>query len=150
MGSEMCIRDRLAFMVYMGVLGSVFISMGRIYRKCRYRPDLEWAMNYARMMEATTVGFAIGAFFLNRGHFDLWYHWLALVAALNLCANAALRRPPQLGADQSAGRQQASEVVVSIPGLRSANGGRVVSASADREVASAPAPVVWRNRRRWR
>lgn len=140
----------LAFMVYMGVLGSVFISMGRIYRKCRYRPDLEWAMNYARMMEATTVGFAIGAFFLNRGHFDLWYHWLALVAALNLCANAALRRPPQLGADQSAGRQQASEVVVSIPGLRSANGGRVVSASADREVASAPAPVVWRNRRRWR
>jgi hypothetical protein len=45
-------------------------------------PHMRWAADYARMMEATTVGFMIGATFLNRGHFDLVYHWLALVTAL--------------------------------------------------------------------
>lgn len=140
----------LAFICYMGVLGSVFLSMGRIYNKCRYRPDLEWAMNYARMMEATTVGFSIGAFFLNRGHFDLWYHWLALVAALNLCASAALRRTPQLGAATESETQRTGKVVVALPGLRGRNGGAQVAASAATAGRATAPAVVWQNRKRWR
>jgi putative inorganic carbon (HCO3(-)) transporter len=140
----------LAFIVYMGVLGSVFYTMGRIYKQCRYRPDLEWAMNYARMMEATTVGFSVGAFFLNRGHFDLWYHWLALVAALNLCASAALRRAPQLGAATESKLKRAGKVVVALPGLRNRNGGAAVAASTDPAGQAAAPVVVWQNRKRWR
>ena len=46
------------------------------------RPDMEWAWFYARMFEATTFGFMIGAVFLNRGHFDLLYHWIALITCM--------------------------------------------------------------------
>lgn len=140
----------LAFVVYMGVLGSVFLSLGRIYKQARVRPDLFWAMNYARMMEATTVGFSVGAFFLNRGHFDLWYHWLALVAALNLCASEAIRRAPQLGAatESRSKTKSSSKVVVALPGLRGANGGAEVAGSSGAST-SGPA-VVWQNRKRWR
>jgi putative inorganic carbon (hco3(-)) transporter len=83
----------LAFIVYLVLLFSVFFACRRVFRLGRSRPDLLWAANYARMMEATMIGFLCGAFFLNRGHFDLIYHWLALVSALVLVANAAAREP---------------------------------------------------------
>lgn len=145
----------LAFIVYMGVLGSVFVSLGSLYKRCRNRPDLEWARNYIRMMEATTVGFSVGAFFLNRGHFDLWYHWLALVAALSLCARAALRKAPQLGAATESKTRKAGKVRVALPGLRSRSGDLAVAgaAVAAQSAAKPGAPnggVVWKNRKRWR
>lgn len=84
----------LAFVVYLLLLASVFVTCRRIVSMGRMRPDLAWAANYARMMEATTVGFLVGAFFLNRGHFDLVYHWLALVTALSAITAAAWREAP--------------------------------------------------------
>lgn len=84
----------IAFAIYLVLLGSVFATCAWVYRAGRQRLDLLWMQNYARMMEATTVGFMVGAFFLNRGHFDLIYHWLALVSALGAVAYAAYVRQP--------------------------------------------------------
>jgi putative inorganic carbon (HCO3(-)) transporter len=84
-----------AFVVYLLLLGSVFVTCRRVFMMGRMRPDLAWAANYARMMEATTVGFLVGAFFLNRGHFDLVYHWLALVTSLSAIVAAAWRAAPE-------------------------------------------------------
>lgn len=84
----------LAFLVYLLLLASVFVACAWVRRSSRSRPDLLWAANYARLMEATTIGFLVGAFFLNRGHFDLIYHWLALVTALVAIAAAERRRAP--------------------------------------------------------
>ncbi|MBK8098561.1 MAG: putative O-glycosylation ligase, exosortase A system-associated [Planctomycetes bacterium] len=85
----------LAFAVYMSLLASVFLTCRRLVLMGRLRADMEWARDYARMMEATTVGFMIGAMFLNRGHFDLVYHWLALVTSLAAVAWVAWARGPQ-------------------------------------------------------
>lgn len=84
----------LAFVAYLLLIGSVFATCRRVFRLGWSRPDLAWASNYARMMEATSIGFAVGAFFLNRGHFDLWYHWLALVTSLLGVTRASLRSAP--------------------------------------------------------
>ena len=84
----------IAFAIYLMLLLSVFTTCSRVFKMGRMRPDMAWAMDYARMMEATTVGFMVGAVFLNRGHFDLLYHWLALVTSLAFVAgNAWARRP---------------------------------------------------------
>jgi probable O-glycosylation ligase (exosortase A-associated) len=90
-----------AFAVYMALLVSVFVLCRKVYRIGRSRTDLAWAADYARMMEATTVGFMVGAFFLNRGHFDLIYHWLALTTALGSVAMAAWLRTPAGAAARS-------------------------------------------------
>lgn len=84
----------IAFLVYLTLLASMFLLCRRVYRIGRSRPDLAWALDYARMMEATTVGFMIGSFFLNRGHFDLVYHWFALATALGTVTIAAQRMLP--------------------------------------------------------
>ena len=134
----------LAFIVYLCLLASVFWTLGRVYRQARLRPDLTWAMNYSRMMEATTVGFSVGAFFLNRGHFDLFYHWVALVAALNLCASAAMRRAPQAADVTDQKKRRGGQVVVALPGLRP-------PARARSNVATTgDAAIVWQNKKRWR
>ena len=43
-------------------------------------------INYASMFEASLVAFVVGSAFLNRAHFDLFYHWVALVIAFGLIA----------------------------------------------------------------
>ncbi|MBL8751612.1 MAG: putative O-glycosylation ligase, exosortase A system-associated [Planctomycetes bacterium] len=84
----------IAFVVYLALLLSVFVVCRRVYRIGRSRPDLAWIADYARMMEATTIGFLVGAFFLNRGHFDLVYHWLSLVTALAAVAFGVYAKAP--------------------------------------------------------
>jgi len=85
----------IAFVIYMALLASVYVSCRRLRHAAKLRSDLYWIMDYARMMEATTFGFMIGAVFLNRGHFDLIYHWLGIMACLVLIAHAELMRVPQ-------------------------------------------------------
>ncbi len=84
----------IAFAIYLVLLFSVFFSCSRIFRMGKARADMRWAMDYARMMEATTVGFMVGAVFLNRGHFDLLYHWLALVTSFSAIGLALWLKPP--------------------------------------------------------
>ena len=83
------------------------------------------------------------AFFLNRGHFDLFYHWLALVAALNLCARTELAKAPEiLAVDTKPDERRATgEVTVSMPGMRAP---RPAVAGAGAEV------IAWQKRTRWR
>lgn len=92
-----------AFVCYLLLLGSVFVACRHVTRLAANRPDLAWAGVYARMMETTTVGFMVGAFFLNRGHFDLVYHWLSLVTALSLVAQAAYARAPEVAGERARG-----------------------------------------------
>jgi probable O-glycosylation ligase (exosortase A-associated) len=82
----------VAFTIYMTLLGSMFVASRRVRRWARVRPDLAWAGNYARMMEATTVGFMVGSFFLNRGHFDLVYHYIAIMSCIVFVARDELHQ----------------------------------------------------------
>lgn len=93
----------IAFVVYLLLLVSVFFACRRVFQLSRLRADLRWAGNYARMMEATMIGFLVGAFFLSRGQFDLVYHWLALVTSLLAVTHAAWRAAP---AGVEAGRRR--------------------------------------------
>lgn len=101
----------LAFVVYMWMLGSVMWVCAYLRRLGSRRPDFLWIRNYAQMFEATTVGFMVGAFFLNRGHFDLVYHWVALTSCLLFVA----RREVVLASDDAApsdGSEDGPEIVI--------------------------------------
>ncbi|MEO6593225.1 MAG: putative O-glycosylation ligase, exosortase A system-associated [Planctomycetota bacterium] len=123
----------IAFALYLAMLASVFFTCRKVYRIGRVRPDLVWAADYARMMESTTIGFMVGAFFLNRGHFDLLYHWMAMVTALGAVASVAYLRAPA-GAVAAVGSRKITV------GQRLRGVGAAGSARA----------VVWRRAGRWR
>jgi O-antigen ligase len=79
-----------AFITYMLLLGSVFWSCQRL-RLIGRLPRLAWAGDYGRMMENAIVGFMVGGMFLNRGHFDLVYHFIAIVSCCVLVAESEFR-----------------------------------------------------------
>lgn len=93
----------IAFAIYIVLLLSTFIACRKVWNLGVRNPQMAWASDYARMMEATMVGFMIGAMFLNRGHFDLVYHWLALVTCLVTIAFAASRNLATARAGQAPG-----------------------------------------------
>jgi probable O-glycosylation ligase (exosortase A-associated) len=82
----------LAFFVFLVTLLSVFFVSWRLRRLARAGPHMSWVMPYANMLEATTAAFMVGAFFLNRGHFDLSYHWIAVASATLLIARHELAK----------------------------------------------------------
>jgi hypothetical protein len=46
------------------------------------------------MFEAVTTCFLVGSTFLNRGHFDLIYHFISIVGATVIIAKRELANPP--------------------------------------------------------
>lgn len=94
----------IAFIVYLFLLLSVFPACRRMRQMSQRRPDLDWAGRNARLMEATMAGFMLGAVFLNRGHFDLVYHFLAMVS----CALYATRVSFLQGPARVSGERQTS------------------------------------------
>ncbi len=79
-----------SFACYMGLLLASFLALRRVRRWAKGRADLQWAGTYARMMEASLVGFMVGSFFLNRGHFDLVYHFIAIVSCIAIVARSEM------------------------------------------------------------
>jgi putative inorganic carbon (HCO3(-)) transporter len=76
----------IGILVYLGILGTTFASLRRLRLLGRRTEGGDWIFQYARMFEASFTGFICGAMFLNRGHFDLFYQLVALVACFNMLA----------------------------------------------------------------
>ncbi|MEO0481447.1 MAG: putative O-glycosylation ligase, exosortase A system-associated [Planctomycetota bacterium] len=70
-----------AFIAFLVMLGSAYFAARQLRSWAKLRPDLEWCRNYAAMVEGVTVAFMTGGFFLNRAHFDLIWHWMAVTTA---------------------------------------------------------------------
>ena len=69
----------LALVCYLALIGMTLATIWRIRRQARQRYYSSWIINYSVMFEASMVAFMVGAVFLNRAHFDLFYHWVAIV-----------------------------------------------------------------------
>ncbi|NOT30349.1 MAG: putative O-glycosylation ligase, exosortase A system-associated, partial [Planctomycetes bacterium] len=69
----------VALLLYFGLIFSSFWTCWRIRAEAKRLYHTSWIINYAIMFEASLVAFVVGSAFLNRAHFDLFYHWVALV-----------------------------------------------------------------------
>jgi len=63
------------------LLGSIRL-LWRIQKTVKARDGPLWAFHYATAIEISLIGFVVGATFLNRSHFDLLYHLVAVSACV--------------------------------------------------------------------
>lgn len=77
----------IALLLYFGLLFSCLWTCTKVRLRARRRYFSSWIISYSIMFEATLVCFMVGATFLNRGHFDLVYHWMALIVVFARIAN---------------------------------------------------------------
>lgn len=80
----------IALMVYLTIIALTFIDLWKIRAMARQRYHSSWVLNYCTMFEASLVIFLSGSLFLNRAHFDLFYHMVAIVIAFGRVARVEL------------------------------------------------------------
>jgi probable O-glycosylation ligase (exosortase A-associated) len=83
----------IALGTYLLMILLTLTGLWRIRRQAQKHYHTSWIINYATMFEATLVGFVVGSTFLNRAHFDLLYHWVALVIAFEHIARREMENP---------------------------------------------------------
>lgn len=82
-----------AFLIYLAVIAMTVLSLWRVRRRAKDVYAASWIINYANMFEASLVAFLIGSTFLNRGHFDLLYHFIAVVMIFERVALEEIAEP---------------------------------------------------------
>jgi probable O-glycosylation ligase (exosortase A-associated) len=85
----------LAFAMYISLLVLSFLELRRVRRMAEMRYHTSWIISYAVMFEAALVAFTVGSMFLNRAHFDLYYHFVAIVAVFGVVARRAMEVQPE-------------------------------------------------------
>jgi probable O-glycosylation ligase (exosortase A-associated) len=76
----------IALLLYLGLILASFWTCWRVRAEAKRLYHSSWIINYATMFEASLAAFVVGSAFLNRAHFDLFYHWVALVIVFALVA----------------------------------------------------------------
>ena len=89
-------------LVYVSLFVVTWWTLFRIRSRAR-RWGLRWAENGAKCLAASIVAFMVGATFLNRAHFDLIYHVMALCAALDRVTAHEIRLLRSQPADEDNG-----------------------------------------------
>lgn len=84
--------------IYLGVLGSVSLSLLRLSRVARKREDTVWIAEYAWAILIGMVGYVVAGLFLDMAYFTLFYAMVAITIVLRREYMLAEHR---IGADQT-------------------------------------------------
>ena len=72
----------IAFFVYMWLLVSVQLTLTRLRRKGKKRPETVWIASYATGLQIGLLGYMVSGAFLSSAYFDLAWLYYALTAIL--------------------------------------------------------------------
>jgi probable O-glycosylation ligase (exosortase A-associated) len=93
-----------ALLLYFSLILGSFATCWAVRAEAQRRYFTSWIINYATMFEASLAAFVVGSTFLNRAHFDLFYHWVAIVIAFGVLARAEMRNEFRYPVRTSGGR----------------------------------------------
>jgi probable O-glycosylation ligase (exosortase A-associated) len=106
-----------ALLLYFSLILSTFWTCWRVRAEAQRRYHTSWIINYANMFEASLAAFVVGSAFLNRAHFDLFYHWVSIVIAFGVIARREMADELRFPVRTEGGRGELE--LVRRPGYRS-------------------------------
>lgn len=81
----------ISLVLYLSMIFLSFKDIWAIRREARQRYFSSWIISYATMFEASFACFLVGSTFLNRAHFDLFYHFVAITVVFGRIAREEMR-----------------------------------------------------------
>lgn len=105
-----------AFLAYVGLMILSLFDLWSLRREAQRKVERSWILYYCTAFEASLITFMLGSMFLNRAHFDLIYHYFALILVFGRIARAELRSP--IGLPTGAGASEPFTRVDSGGGFR--------------------------------
>jgi len=82
-----------AFLAYVALLVLSILAVQRLRREAKRIYERSWILSYCTAFEGALVTFMLGSMFLNRAHFDLIYHYFAIVIVFERIAREEMRHP---------------------------------------------------------
>jgi probable O-glycosylation ligase (exosortase A-associated) len=82
-----------AFLAYVGLMFLCLFDIWSVRREAKRKLERSWILYYCTAFEGAILTFMLGSTFLNRAHFDLIYHYFALVLVFGRIARAEMRAP---------------------------------------------------------
>ena len=74
----------LGFALFLALGLTALLTTRSIQKRAALVPDLVWASDLARMIQASLAGYAVGGAFVNLAYLDLYYDLLAMVVATHV------------------------------------------------------------------
>lgn len=84
-----------AFLSYVGLMILSILAVQRLRRDAKRIYERSWILSYCTAFEAMMLTFMLGSTFLNRAHFDLIYHYFAIIIVFEKVAREEMRNPLQ-------------------------------------------------------
>ncbi|ARU56177.1 O-antigen polymerase family protein [Oleiphilus messinensis] len=78
----------LFLFLLLGVLS--WLKAGSTVKLAKKHPEIKWAGELSKMLQCSLVAYAVGGAFLGLAYFDLPYHLMILIAAINTVASKQL------------------------------------------------------------
>jgi len=80
-----------AFLLYLLLIMLTYLDIWKVRSEAKLRYHSSWILSYATMFEASLTAFVVGSMFLNRAHFDLFYHLVTIVIVFGRLARLAMQ-----------------------------------------------------------
>ncbi len=81
------------FLSYMLLLILSILAVQKLRREAKRVYNRSWILSYCTAFEGAFLTFMLGSAFLNRAHFDLIYHYFALVMVFEKVARKEMENP---------------------------------------------------------
>lgn len=74
----------VAFGLWLSLLFGTMLALGRLQRQVVSSEKLLWVKDYARAIQISLLGYAVGGVFLGAGYWDIFYHLVAIAVLLKV------------------------------------------------------------------
>jgi putative inorganic carbon (HCO3(-)) transporter len=95
----------IAFALYLLLIALSVWDVWTIRKQARRRYHSSWILSYCTMFEAALGTFILGSVFLNRAHFDLIYHYVAIVMVFGHVARQEMENEAKYPTRSRVGRR---------------------------------------------
>jgi len=92
----------IAFTLWFSLLFGTIISLTRILRRVRGLERMAWARNWAQMLRASLVAYAVGTLFLGLSYWDIFYHLVFISVLFRKFVMEELEQPAAAAAPAEA------------------------------------------------
>ncbi len=99
----------IAFAVWLSLLFGTIISLTRILRRVARLEHMAWAQNWAQMLRASLVAYAVGTLFLGLSYWDIFYHLVFISVLFRKFVMEELERPAAAAAPVEAASPAGAE-----------------------------------------
>ncbi|MEO1697427.1 MAG: putative O-glycosylation ligase, exosortase A system-associated [Planctomycetota bacterium] len=82
-----------ALLAYFSLMALSVLAVQRLRRDAKRIYERSWIISYCTAFEAMMLTFMVGSTFLNRAHFDLIYHYFAIILVFERIARAEMADP---------------------------------------------------------